>query len=781
MKLLSKEIKLWNFLNELRKQGVNFETITDVIQEMRSNDIQIGMNEIRLISSMYPFRHQGDWHILPDFVFNFIIDYFNTLSPNTILDPFAGIGIHLFELNKALNIKECTGIILYKNDYDVAKEIDVKNEINYLVGLDNINTIQRKYDAIFTFPPFGLSIRKLGEPPYGWATENLGFSDFQNMNIKDDNLEHLLLLKSSLLLEENGIGIFILSNKFTNKKNKNSVYNNLNKFNLYVDAILNIPSGSLSQTTISSTLVIISKKMRRDLFIGELANNDHHNKSLLNNLINRKSGKIPQLGHRLDYDSFNSWDYFITENEINNIARKLKSKKVPLKSVVFDVNLTKLKEADGFKEIPNSVYLPLLGTQNAESTKSELKIKAHNYAQIVLDPEKALSDYVSIFYSSQIGKKIRSLLSVGYIPKISKGRLLQSDIYLPTLGIQRKVVNTQSKITDKITQLNSLKSELWNFPENVDTIMFSLESFNEEDTLENWMKYLPFPLASILQAYIAELSSERKTRRLLLFYEALSQLNTIILMSGFHSNIEKAHELYERLNTSEFNFKERIEKPTFDTWINLGRFYGKHLRAMNQGETKKMVYELFAHPNDRFIEMISNKQLYTLLDEVKELRNEWTGHGALPSKKTWDGRETILESKLSQLQKLISTCYYGSILISPLESEYSEGIYNYKVMSLMGSNTLFNKIKMYTTIPLDKKRLYIIHENQTRPIELLPFIALHESPETEKNACYFYNKMDNGSSKWLSYHFDSKSEETNLNKNTLKSFFKSTFPIDKMM
>ena len=117
-----------------------------------------------------------------------------------------------------------------------------------------------------------------------------------------------------------------------------------------------------------------------------------------------------------------------------------------------------------------------------------------------------------------------------------------------------------------------------------------------------------------------------------------------------------------------------------------------------------------------------------------------------------------MESSLSDVRQVISDRYSTVLLLSPESSEYSEGIYYYQTKALMGTRTIFKKESVKTLTPMDKQKLYLIHDNQLKPIELLPFIRLMESPKTQQNACYFYNRLNKEGVRWISYHFESEAD-----------------------
>lgn len=75
---------------------------------------------------------------------------------------------------------------------------------------------------------------------------------------------------------------------------------------------------------------------------------------------------------------------------------------------------------------------------------------------------------------------------------------------------------------------------------------------------------------------------------------------------------------------------------------------------------------------------------------------------------------------------------------------------------LVGARTPFNEISIKSLIPLDKKKLYLAHSNQNKPVELMPFIKFVEVSD----AVYFYTSIESKNVRWVSYHFDKNPEIT---------------------
>lgn len=132
----------------------------------------------------------------------------------------------------------------------------------------------------------------IGSPPWNWQPQSLTFSfDGKDIEIHDDK-DKLLILKASQLLSPGGVGFFITSPSFIMKRGKRTVYANLSRFGLFIDAILSLPSGTFSGTSLSGLLVIIRKQKPEQLFVGELSSNLTSNDVLLKNLKARKKVKF---------------------------------------------------------------------------------------------------------------------------------------------------------------------------------------------------------------------------------------------------------------------------------------------------------------------------------------------------------------------------------------------------------------------------------------------------------------------------------------------------------
>ena len=134
----------------------------------------------------------------------------------------------------------------------------------------------------------------------------------------------------------------------------------------------------------------------------------------------------------------------------------------------------------------NSLYCPLIGNSPAVASIDNLHIKPQNYAQIVINPKIAVCHgCASKFYNSDLGHLIRESGLSGFIPKLSKERLLKSTIYLPDIETQHEAVKTQSLILDLETQRKTNKRQLSNNPRKAKEIYKIVRELNQENASED--------------------------------------------------------------------------------------------------------------------------------------------------------------------------------------------------------------------------------------------------------------------------------------------------------
>lgn len=154
--------------------------------------------------------------------------------------------------------------------------------------------------------------------------------------------------------------------------------------------------------------------------------------------------------------------------------------------------------------------------------------------------------------------------------------------------------------------------------------------------------------------------------------------------------------------------------------------------------------------------MLIQKDLYKILETVKNYRNEWKGHpGITPRKQELKRRLLVLESDLDKVRGHISDKFSNVLLIYLENMKFTDkGIYKTRIKRITGARHPFETITVEIPHPMEENKLYLLHGNYKTPIKLLPFVQIMPSPKTKEIACYFYNRIEEKNTRFVSFHYD---------------------------
>lgn len=738
--------KIWTKLDKLRATS-SFQFSSSKLLELIAEthgieklDKILGDEEIlRILTS----RHDG--FIPPLYILNFINDLSKTINPKSHLDPWLtpSSPCNFFDFGKT------TAYCLNQTALEIIKTVlaNDKTEIHLGDGSKQLTSLKSKFDFITSFPPFGM--RREPIEINGLRTSN----DFAST----------LLIQSSLLLNESGKAIFLMSPSFLiDEKNKEAI----SKLGLFVDAVFAIPNGVfLPQTNIASNFIIVTKQLKEKTFIAEISSDEKTNQTILYNYKNQRAGKAIQLGALVDFKEFKSFHALVSENEMRELVKRIGYPPILLIRFALAINAMKQDNKDEVQHISNSIYLPKVGNSPVVTNPSEMRIKPKNYYQIQLDETQANSIYVANYFNSEVGKKLRESLEVGtVIQQIPKSQLSNCVLHLPDLKTQLELIKIDSKIDQIALHLNELKRNLWKQPRSYNSIAKKLKSINQEEKLEHWIDTLPFPISSILWLYYATKEKEKKVGHLFHFFEALSEFFSMMMLSALVQDKEFYKQECHRWIDTDEKFKEWYLRASFGSWNVLTSRLSKATRGYLADKDKQDLCKLvYGNPSSAFLNMLTSKGIVNILSAVAELRNKWKGHGGITSDEKNKQRVTTLEQQLNELRKFIAGGFEETRMLSPTTSYFEDGIFTFNAKELVGARTPFNEIAIKSLIPLDKKKLYLAHSNQNKPVELLPFIKFIEVSD----AVYFYTSIESKNARWVSYHFDKNPEITEAVDNDL--------------
>ncbi|HDR73774.1 MAG TPA: hypothetical protein ENN85_07680 [Methanoculleus sp.] len=515
------------------------------------------------------------------------------------------------------------------------------------------------------------------------------------------------------------------------------------RVHLHVDSLLAVPGG----------LLIIARTTPADrLLVGELGPDQSSQDILAKNIQLRRAGKAPELGVLLDAPADRGVREVILHRAIEERGRDGGFAMVPLRAIAREMRI--FAPDTGFPPRDNAVYLPRTAAHPV--VRSVAGAEAPDvYVQVVLDPAVSAA-YVARFFETALGSDLLRLYAMAAARQGVLEALADAPFPLPPADVQEAVLEVAASLQEARTRLDALERELWTHPFAAEPIGKEIAGWVGEDDFERWMESLPFPIASILWAYRAETSDDRCVDHLFNFFEALGEFVALLMLSALGPLcVERGVDLLE----DNPYFRDSYRYATFRAWNVLGRRLAHHTRSLlSRTTTRDLCLAQFGNPDPAFLDMITSKRLFAVLDEAADLRNLWKGHGGTVGPGEEARRRKALEECLQRGRGIIGDRFEAVQLIAPETSSYHEGIFSYDAQSLTGSRMTFRRVKVATVVPMDARKLYLLSKGQKKPVEILPLLRIMEVPEVPARACYFYNRIEGDQVRWVSYHFAGEAE-----------------------
>ena len=524
------------------------------------------------------------------------------------------------------------------------------------------------------------------------------------------------------------------------------------------------------------------------MFVAQLSGDEKTNLQILDNLREDREGGTLELGRYVAPLSFTSLERIRAVERFDEAESRFAAPAVKLMELATEINLGRFGDDFAFQPQENSLFIPLIGSSDVVDSLSDLTLKKQNYAQVVIDPARSNPRFVARFLNSEFGKELREQSKSGaVIPKLNKQNLKELRVFVPDLQTQRRMLEIEARITAEQNtllglqnELGEFRRELWANPRTAAHVEERLSGLSErlgdglkeqmEERLDQWFETVPFPLASILRAWRATPSQDFKTKHehLLHFFEGTAEFVSVILLSAFSSNEALFGPHKQKLSEAMQKQNLSFQRATFGTWKLVVEYLGKQTRELLSLDGKKpedaqndraLCADIFADPSLALPEALSRKELAAVLSTTNKMRNDWSGHGGVVGQEEAQLRNEQLLAEVQNLRGVIADTWGHTQLVRGLHCRLRRDLYENEVGILMGSNTPFITAQRTTVMALDVEHLYLLKEDSTRALKLIPLIQVGSSPQSAKNACYFFNRLEReGGARFVSYHFTDKPE-----------------------
>lgn len=702
---------------------------------------------------------------VPQLVSRTMAQLLEGFSAKYICDPGAGIGVLIHTVQEATQASKAFAFTQSSQEADVGQEL--ASRVHWEIGdpLGLITKLEHDFDLFASILPF--EVRRFG--PVALTT-----AAGKTISITGA-LSHVIMLAASQRLSSDGIGLFVVTPSLFLSPSS-SILRDIEALGLGIEAVLAFPSGTFAPyTNVLSYLVIIRKRLVLKTFVAQLASEPNTNAQIISNLREGKEGCALGLGRFVDLLSFKGMDSMRTAERFEHAESQFRAPTVSLQELSTAINLGRFGEGFEFPKLDNAVFIPLIGTRDVVTSSDDLTLKRQNYIQVGINSTRSDARFVANFLNSELGREIREWGKTrGVIPKLNTRGVNQLRIHVPDLRTQKEMLEIELRIAvDQNTlrglqaELAGLRRELWSNPPGLADVDKRQRLLSSRLTaglkkhsltgLDTWFETLPFPLASILRAWQATSSQDFKTKyeHLLHFFEATAEFLSVILLSAFSSREplfeEHKKKLGEVLNKQNLSFR----RATFGTWKLVFEYLAKQTRQLLSGDKdlRALCADIFADETLTLPKMLGRKDLAEILAVTNKMRNDWTGHGGVVSQTEAQLRNEQLLGEAHKLRNSMAEDWADIQLIYAIHCRPRRGLFENEIAVLSGSNSEFLKETRSMGSWLDIERLYLTRRDAMRALELLPLVQVGPSPDSAKNACYFFNRVEKDGFRFVSYHF----------------------------
>lgn len=712
----------WKALDHIRRAGDRF-TVLNFANALKMIEPNTTYEEYKAIMKKLYGREGrfSDWPFVPK-EFEWLVKSFaNKTNALKVLVPYA-TGLEHDCFSDEVNVD------YYFFNKEIEQATTLFAQINTLPELPE----KRQYDLIVAALPFG--------------------------PINNKSLACQIAEQSFSLLTDNGHCLFTFPKGITFGMGTKWL-EKLEEIGIYCTAIIDMPKGAYAPGTMFDTEIVLFSKIGAAKRFVALLDAEDSSDRIVDNYLN---GKVPQnaskLGVLIDKKD-RCYSVYKEGLRAQKLIERLEKAYNGKRRKLSEFSIAKAPDKDNeFQDNENAVYIPKLGNSRVVTEIEDFQIKAQNYFQLIVDPEIMLPRFLAFLMNTEDGLALRQYHYTGTtIKAFGKGTVVEMAVPCPSIELQSEYLKTFDQLEALRVEVEDLKTKLLKVPASYTNIRKEIKDINNTgDRFAQWIETLPYPLATILKRYSVVEDARTSQDLLLYFFEAYSIFEATILSAALDKNLIDCSNL-TMVNSSMF------EKASFGNWVRMDRALANlFLSAINGNDKDKRIaaMECFKTKDENIIRLLCNKNVSSILENAGNKRNDWKGHSGIASDVVCREHADVLNSMLLKFQESIKDVYERVRLVRCLSSVLTDGMFNNSVENLTGSNSIFKKDTIVSDRALDTSKLYLQILDTEEFLELPPFFILKKSPADVKNACYFYSKVEKGNTKYVSYHYDGKPEDT---------------------
>ena len=350
-------------------------------------------------------------------------------------------------------------------------------------------------------------------------------------------------------------------------------------------------------------------------------------------------------------------------------------------------------------------------------------IKANTY-QLILNPELVSVEYLKLLQWTELNSELLKKWLANCLDMDTAEAFNTLEFTLPSIENQIRIVSYNNHLDLGKNEIDKKKDALryylggeFDFYEstyfNVDDFNFDIQPYKE-----NEIQQLPQPIASLLYLDQCEENISRKNANLFHLFEAVANFHAVVCLSILKNiNNPLCQSIIDSLVMNNLlrglNNKGTPIQFAFGTWTSLLRTLIKNV------EINKIPY----------FNISANKELISVLDDARILRNENSGHAPRMSEITEGELYTKLKNHCDKLINALLKVYGKySLIAGPYQviETSKDGSRLISCFKAMGNTPRFvnQKIRVYSSFDFLNHIIYLVPQTfHSVPIPILPFFS----------------------------------------------------------
>ncbi len=713
---------LWNLRRAARDQPIPF---VDYLEREAEKGLRLTWRELRYLLGNDRKSPSCAW---PDLAASLVKSLTQKLGVSSVVDGHAGYGSLLGDLADDMPELILTGVERNLRQRQFAKELIGSSSYRIYEGFEEL-TLEKPAELLILRPPLG--VREGGNAADGTSQWE----------------QHLA--------EDAHIAV-VLPTGFFRSPEGNPEFQTPPGF--HIDACFCLPTNAWPDAHFESQLVVFSKKPREKMFLAYIENEENA-AAAVENWIKLQEGQLAELGTYVEPSTFRGWRLFASDRSYEAALARIGLPTVTFSECVEICHGSKQPKepTDEYDLVvpPNyrSDVASLAAYAGKRNSPTTLFLRSRSESPIDID-------YLRAFLNSPLGRHARERASAGAgMMRTNMKLLLDVQVPVPERKAQQATMQALRQLQAMSASMEESHKALWSKPNEAPKVLRRLERFEALEGVAGWIETLPYPVASVLYRASADTTVHSRVDHLFHAFEAFAQLQATILLSIAKRDTELWQEIREKcLRRTDGRTWQRA---AFGSWLYLGRCVSKKFSSLlesEKNEDRARLRTMLGSQDADFIRKLCANSSFRVLEDALDQRNRHKGHGGAKGEQQLKKLADLLDTQVATLSSSIGSAFDCWLFLRAGRMSYDGQIFSNQSDVLVGSHATFRQQEVRSLMPMEEGQIYLLERDSASPIKLVPLIRLMPAPQSEATACYFYNRLDGDSVRWVSYHFESEAE-----------------------